>query len=69
VRIPSEGELKAEDVRVGQVWERRDGSRVTIDYIERGYARYWLATGSRPQYRDVRIDILLKRWKLVPAAL
>jgi hypothetical protein len=57
--------MTAEDVKVGQTWERKDGSRVTLDHIGRGYATYWLASGSRPQFRDVRIDILLKRWKLV----
>ena len=57
--------LKAADVKVGQVWQRKDGSRVTLEHVARGYATYYLAAGSRPQLRDVRIDLLLRRWKLV----
>ena len=57
--------LTAEDVKVGQVWQRKDGSRVTLERVARGYATYYLTTGSRPQFRDVRIDVLLRRWKLV----
>lgn len=53
-------------VMVGQVWERRDGSRVTLEHVRGEYASYYLTSGSRPQFRSVRIDLLLRRWKLVP---
>jgi hypothetical protein len=50
-------------IKVGQVWVRRDGSRFEIEHIGGGYVDYWLATGSRPQYRSIRIDLLTKNYK------
>lgn len=43
-------------VEVGQVWERRNGSRITIERVDRGYADYWLATGSKPQFRSIALE-------------
>jgi hypothetical protein len=54
-----------EDVIVGQVWERHDGSRFRIESRNREYIYYWLATGSKPQYRGIRIDLLLRNYNLL----
>ena len=53
------------NVKVGQVWERRDGSRFRIDHFTPGYAHYWLETGSRPQFRSIRLELLVKRYRHV----
>lgn len=52
------------DPKRGQVWERRNGSRFTIENIRGNYAYYWLSSGSRPQSRSIRIDLLLTRYTL-----
>ena len=57
--------MTPEDVKAGQVWQRKDGSQVTLEYVRGKYATYYLSTGSRPQLRDVRLDVLLRRWTLV----
>ena len=46
------------EVRVGQTWERADGSRFKIEHVNAFYATYWLAAGSRPQYRSIRLERL-----------
>jgi len=57
---------------IGQEWERRDGSRFIIlkmFTLSTGeYVSYYLATGSRPQMRHIRVDQLLRRYKLVAEA-
>lgn len=53
-------------VEAGQIWERHDGSQFTIDHLTTcGYAVYWLSSGSRPQFRSVRVDRLRKHYKLL----
>lgn len=42
----------------GQMWERPNGTRFKIDHVDLKYAYYWLAAGSKPQYRSVRLDTL-----------
>jgi hypothetical protein len=51
--------------KVGQVWERRNGTRFKIDHFTPGYAHYWLELGSRPQFRSIRLNLLIKNYKLV----
>lgn len=46
------------EVKASQVWQRRDGSRFTIDHCTLGYAHYWLDRGSKPQFRSINIDRL-----------
>lgn len=48
--------MKSPIVRVGQTWERHDGSRFVISKIQNGYVWYWLSRGSRPQFRQIRLD-------------
>jgi hypothetical protein len=64
----------AQTVERGQLWERRNGTRVMIERIvpaatHEGFAEYYLAAGSRPQFRQIRIDRLLKTFKLLSPAL
>ncbi len=55
-----------ESIQVGDIFERRDGGRLTIQYIAPGYAHYWLARGSKPQFRSIRLERLQTRsYKLV----
>ncbi len=49
---------------VGEVWQRRDGSRFTIEKVGNGYAIYWLASGSKPQYRTISFENF-KRYRRV----
>lgn len=53
------------DPRPGQVWERANGTRFQIESLRRGYAYYWLSTGSRPQFRSIALANLLRRYHLV----
>lgn len=50
---------------VGQRWRRRDGSTFKIESVKGNYVWYWLASGSRPQIRSVRKDLLLRNYKRV----
>lgn len=50
---------------VGQVWARRDGTTFTIEKLCGKYVSYWLSEGSHRQFREIRIDQLLKRYRLV----
>jgi hypothetical protein len=54
-------------IRVGQVWQRFDGTRFTIERIERGQAVYWLSKGSKPQYRSISLENLQKRYRRITA--
>ncbi len=53
------------EIGAGQIWARANGTTFTIDKIDEKYAYYWLAAGSRPQYRSIRLDLLLKKYKCV----
>jgi hypothetical protein len=53
-------------VEVGQVWERKNGTRFTIERVDPGYADYWLASGSKPQYRSIALENF-KRYRLIKA--
>ena len=41
---------------MGDIFERRNGSRLTIEYFTPGYAHYRLAKGSNPQFRSIRLE-------------
>lgn len=43
---------------LGSTWMRKNGSTFTVERVERGYAVYWLADGSKPQFRGIRVDRL-----------
>lgn len=52
-------------VGIGEVWQRRNGSTFTIEKVQRGFVRYYLSAGSRPQFREIAIDNPLKRYRRV----
>lgn len=43
-------------VRIGQIWERRDGSTFHIESRNATHAYFWQEDGPYRQYRGVRID-------------
>lgn len=43
---------------VGAIWRRRDGSTFTVERADSRYVWYWLADGSRPQFRSVAVERL-----------
>jgi hypothetical protein len=47
----------------GDIWIRRNGTRFKIDHVDLKYAYYWLAQGSKAQYRSVRLELLTKRYR------
>jgi hypothetical protein len=51
-------------VKAGDVWERRNGSTFTIDWVDRKYV-YWLSSGSHPQYRSISLENLQKRYRRI----
>ena len=50
---------------VGQIWQRRDGTIFEIEKIRAGYVVYWLATGSRPQFRQIALENLKARYSML----
>lgn len=50
---------------VGFVFERSDGTRFLVEKQDGQFVYYWLAAGSRPQFRSVAIENL-HRYKRVP---
>jgi hypothetical protein len=55
-----------ESMQVGDIFERRNGSRLMIEYFTPGYAHSWLARGSKPQFRYIGFERLQTRcYKLV----
>jgi hypothetical protein len=57
--------MKVSDVKAGQFWKRPNGTVLKLEYVRNGYATYWLDKGSRPQHRDIRVEMLLKRYTLM----
>ncbi len=43
---------------MGNIFERRAGSRLTIQYFTPGCAHYCLAKGSNSQFRSIRLERL-----------
>lgn len=52
-------------IRVGQTWVRPNKSTFKIESIKGNYVWYWLSAGSKPQFRAIRKDLLLRRYKLL----
>ena len=52
-------------VCAGQTWERRNGTRFVISHVDLKYAHYWLAEGSKPQYRHIALENFAKRYRQV----
>lgn len=50
---------------VHTIWQRRDGSIFEIERLDGRYAWYWLASGSRPQFRSIEIERLNRRYRCV----
>jgi hypothetical protein len=55
-------------VAAGQEWQRPNGSRFVIDHLDEKNVYYWLSAGSSPQYRSIRIELLLRRYQFIGIA-